>query len=62
MPQTREGFDTIGFFDLGDTCEGFSDGFESVLYVNGKAWQGVDSYHNEVFFPEDMAGKKLRFR
>ena len=58
VPQTREGFDTIGYFDLGDTCEGFSDGFESVLYVNGKAWQGVDSYHNEVFFPEDMAGKK----
>lgn len=56
VPETRKGFDTIALFDLGDTCEGFSDGFESAIYVNGQAYQGVDSYHNEVFFREEMAG------
>ncbi|TFJ92190.1 alpha-mannosidase [Lentibacillus salicampi] len=49
----------IGKFDFGTTGGGHNSGFESLLYVNGEAYQGVDSNHKEVFFANDYAGHEL---
>lgn len=50
----------VGFFDFGRTGGGNNSGFESLLYLNGKPYQGVDSNHQEVFL-EDTAGQELDF-
>jgi len=54
----------IGLFDFGKTDGGTNAGFESLLYLDGKPYQGVDANHQEVFFPDHVAGKtvKLVFR
>ncbi|MBO5322507.1 MAG: alpha-mannosidase [Oscillospiraceae bacterium] len=50
VPQSKEGMDVVGLFDFGETGDGHNSGFESLLYVNGHPYQGVDSNHKEVFF------------
>lgn len=54
----------IGRFNLGQTGGGTNSGFESLLFLNGEPYQGVDSNHEEVFFSEEMIGStiQLRFR
>lgn len=49
----------VGRFDFGLTGGGHNSGFESLLFLNGSPYQGVDSNHQEVFFSADLAGKKL---
>ncbi len=49
----------VGVFDFGKTGAGNNSGFESMLYVNGKPYQGVDVNHKEVFFNSDLCGKKV---
>ncbi|MDR0656769.1 MAG: alpha-mannosidase [Treponema sp.] len=50
----------LGVFDFGLTGGGHNSGFESLLFLNGFPYQGVDSNHMEVFFyPKD--GKKQIF-
>jgi alpha-mannosidase len=56
VPLHWQGRKVLGRFDFGLT--GGSSGFESLLYVNGKPYQGVDSNHQEVFFDE-AAGSSL---
>ncbi|KAF1290738.1 alpha-mannosidase [Enterococcus sp. CU9D] len=46
-------------FDIGKTGGGYNSGFESLLFINGKPYQGVDSNHQEVFLDQDLLGKKL---
>ena len=48
VPMLQDGCDIIGIFDFGCTGPGFNSGFESLLYVNGKPYQGVDTEHKEV--------------
>ncbi|RAQ22707.1 alpha-mannosidase [Hydrogeniiclostridium mannosilyticum] len=55
----KEGCSVIGLFDFGETGGGFNSGFESLLYLDGKPYQGVDTYHNEVFF-NGLEGQKAR--
>lgn len=50
VPQAKEGFDVVGLFDFGKTGGGHNHGFESLLYVDGQHYQGVDTNHKEVFF------------
>ena len=50
LPKKKEGCSVVGLFDFGRTGGGFNSGFESLLYVNKKPYQGVDTYHQEVFF------------
>ena len=50
LPQEKDGCEVIGFFDFGKTGGGGNSGFESMLYVNGQEYQGVDTNHKEVFF------------
>ncbi len=50
-----------GRFDFGITGGGNNSGFESLLYVNGTPWQGVDQNHQDV--PLSAApGEKLRLQ
>ncbi len=49
----------VGIFDFGETGAGNNSGFESLFYLNNKPYQGVDSNHKEVFFPEGIAGTNL---
>ena len=59
IPDKREGCQVVGLFDFGKTDGGYGRGFESLLYVNGIRYQGVDTFHNDVVF-EDFAGKDVR--
>lgn len=40
----------VGLFSFGKTGGGNNSGFESLLFVNGNPYQGVDSNHEEVLF------------
>ncbi|MFZ4451621.1 alpha-mannosidase [Salibacterium aidingense] len=64
IPEEWEGKTALGLFDFGKTGGGHNSGFESLLYVNGSPFQGVDANHQEVFFSRDSIGKTvlLQFR
>ncbi|MDU1847610.1 MAG: alpha-mannosidase [Niallia nealsonii] len=49
----------LGYFDFGVTDGGTNSGFESLLYVNQKTYQGVDANHREVFFKEEHCGTNI---
>lgn len=49
----------VGIFDFGETGAGNNSGFESLFYLNNKPYQGVDSNHKEVFFPDGTSGTNL---
>ncbi|QGQ94445.1 alpha-mannosidase [Paenibacillus psychroresistens] len=51
----------VGLFDFGKTGSGHNSGFESLLFIDGKPYQGVDSNHIEVFLPADLIGKEVDF-
>ena len=57
LPEHRDGYEVVGCFNFGETGGGFNSGFESLLYVDGNPYQGVDTYHNDVVF-ENMAGQE----
>ena len=58
-PREWKGKDVLGVFDFGVTGGGHNSGFESLLFIDGKPYQGVDSNHQEIFFTP--RGKKLSF-
>lgn len=58
IPAEWKGKKVLGIFDFGNTGAGNNSGFESMLYVNGEMYQGVDVNHKEVFFDEGCCGKK----
>ncbi|MBW7455084.1 alpha-mannosidase [Paenibacillus sepulcri] len=60
VPQEWNGKTVLALFDFGETGGGNNEGFESLLYWNGTPYQGVDSYHQEVFLPEQSAGTSGR--
>ncbi|GIP24090.1 alpha-mannosidase [Paenibacillus sp. J22TS3] len=64
VPASWSGRRILGRFDFGETGGGNNSGFESLFYLHGKPYQGVDSNHMEVFFNEEMAGTcvELKFR
>lgn len=59
FPQGKAGCDIVGLFDFGDTGHGNNSGFESLLYLDGQPYQGVDTNHREVIFT-DMGSKTAR--
>ena len=64
IPEKEKNGRPVGVFDFGKTGSCNCSGFESLLYVDGVPYQGVDTHHNEVYFPETWAGeeKTLLFR
>lgn len=59
IPEEKEGCQVVGLFNFGETGGGYNSGFESLLYVDGQPYQGVDTNHNEVFF-QGAEGKNAR--
>lgn len=59
LPEAKEGCQVVGLFDFGETGGGNNSGFESLLYVDGHPYQGVDTNHQEVIF-SGQEGKKTR--
>ncbi|MCP1311141.1 alpha-mannosidase [Paenibacillus tyrfis] len=62
IPATWAGKKILGRFDFGRTGGGGNSGFESLLFLNGEPYQGVDTNHGEVFLPPDAAGTTVGFR
>lgn len=58
IPKPRDNHKVAGLFDFGKTGGGGNSGFESMLYVNGHPYQGVDGNHKEVMF-EKFAGQTV---
>lgn len=59
IPASWKGKKAVGIFDYGNTGAGNNSGFESMLYLNGIPYQGVDMNHKEVFFKEETYGTAL---
>lgn len=59
VPKDWIGKKVVGLFDYGNTGGGNNSGFESLLYVNGIPYQGVDANHKEVFFEEDLLKNRM---
>jgi len=55
LPPQWAGRTIVGLFDFGETGPGHNSGFESLLFVGGRPYQGVDSNHREVFFTAPAA-------
>lgn len=61
LPEAGEGCTVAGLFDFGETGPGSNSGFESLLYVDGHPYQGVDTNHREVLF-ENRAGQTVNLK
>lgn len=59
LPPAMEGCRVAGLFDFGESGGGNTNGFESLLYVDGHLYQGVDGNHQEVLFT-GKEGKPVR--
>ena len=59
IPAEWKGKKIVGIFDFGNTGGGNNSGFESMIYVNGSMYQGVDVNHKEVFFEDSLCGKDV---
>lgn len=56
VPSEWKGKKVVCVFDFGNTGAGNNSGFESMLYVNGAMYQGVDVNHKEVFLDDALCG------
>lgn len=60
IPEDMIAEDVVGMFDFGVPMgTGNNSHFESLLYVNGKPYQGVDGNHKEVFLKISETGTTL---
>ena len=60
IPESFGDENVLGIFDFGVPMgTGNNSNFESLLYVNGKPYQGVDGNHKEVFFNIKETGREL---
>ena len=58
LPKHRDGYEAYGLFNFGETGGALLSGFESLLYVDGQPYQGVDTFHNDVNF-ESLADRTV---
>ena len=56
VPAEWKGKKVLGLFDFGNTGDGNNAGFESMFYLNGHMYQGVDVNHQEVFLDDSYCG------
>ncbi|WP_182200301.1 alpha-mannosidase [Paraliobacillus salinarum] len=61
IPEEWSGKKVVGVFDFGNTGGGNNSGFESLLFINGEPFQGVDSNHKEVFLNAEHIGSSIAF-
>ncbi|WP_312876255.1 hypothetical protein [Paenibacillus alginolyticus] len=64
IPEQWKDNKVLGYFQMGASGRGGSGSFESLLFVNGSPYQGLDNNHREVFLDSKLAGTSvaLRFR
>ncbi len=60
VPPEEQGSRALLRLDFGRTGGGNNSGFESLLFLNGRPFQGVDQNHTEVFLPDELAGSTVR--
>jgi alpha-mannosidase len=56
---SNEENEIILFADFGNTDGWHNSGFESLCFVQGVPFQGVDQNHKEVILPKDLNGKQI---
>lgn len=56
LPEKWKNRRMVGLFDFGTTGVGNNSGFEAMLYLHQKPYQGVDINHQEVLLPNSFAG------
>lgn len=61
FPKDWTNKDIVCVFDFGSTGGGGNSGFESLLYINGSVWQGVDENHKEIFLNLKETGCTVQF-
>ncbi|AIQ50270.1 alpha-mannosidase [Paenibacillus sp. FSL R7-0331] len=59
LPEKKAGFKLAGRFDFGKSGGFNNSGFESLLFVNGSPYQGVDTNHQEVIFGDELGGSEV---
>ncbi|WP_425464813.1 alpha-mannosidase [Paenibacillus piri] len=59
IPTSWQSRRIVGRFNFGRGGGGNNSGFESLLYVNGQPYQGVDTNHHEVFLAGELAGSTV---
>ena len=59
IPEKWKDKRVVGIFDYGNTGAGNNSGFESMCYINGKPYQGVDVNHKEVFIKPELIGSSI---
>jgi len=60
IPEELKEMEVVGLFDFGvPEGTGNNSHFESLLYLNGNPYQGVDGNHKEVFFDVEKNGVHL---
>jgi alpha-mannosidase len=60
IPSEWKGRKILALLDFGRTSEGNNAGFESLFYLDGVPYQGVDSNHQEVILPPESVGASLQ--
>ena len=58
IPKHQDGYEAYGLFNFGKTGDALLSGFESLLYVDGQLYQGVDTFHHDVNF-ESLADRNV---
>lgn len=48
------------YLDFGRTGGGYNSGFESLMFIDGVPYQGVDSNHKEVRIDDSYRGKRIQ--
>lgn len=56
LPVPENGHTLIGYFNFGETGDGNSSGTESLLYINGSPYHGLDKNHSEINLQSQWAG------
>lgn len=59
IPKEWKNKRVVGIFDYGNTGAGNNSGFESMCYLNGIPYQGVDVNHKEVFLKPELIGTSI---
>ena len=60
VPVLDDGEEVVLLFYFGKSDGGHNAGFESLLFINEKPYQGVDSHHTEVFIGKEFSNQKIR--
>jgi alpha-mannosidase len=59
LPDSWLSREVVGLFDFGRTGGGNNQGFEALLFLDGRPFQGVDGNHQEVIFDPRETGPQL---